>query len=140
MVGFPECYGQSQGNTMKTVLLSFTVMMLFGSCVEQDVIGIPPGSYELKQNAPNPFSDTTLVQYGIPSVGTNPLRIRVAVYNRFNDRIFILRDSSSHPAGMFNLTWRPGGSQPAGIYYIDLQQMDIFGSATTVKRVAVLKQ
>lgn len=127
---------------MKTVLLSFTVMMLFGSCVEQEVIGVAPDSYELKQNTPNPFSDTTLIQYGIPYMGTNPPYIRVAVYNRFNDRINVLRDSATHPAGTFNLTWRPGGSQPAGIYYVELQEATsfIFGSATTVKRIALLKK
>lgn len=124
---------------IKTIVF-IAVILLLGSCADQDVIGVPPESFELKQNAPNPFTDTTLVQYGIPSVGKNPPHIRVTVYNRVNDRIVILRDSSLHPAGMFNLTWRPGASEPAGLYYIELQTLDIFHSPTAVKRIAVLKQ
>ncbi|NUN70082.1 MAG: hypothetical protein HUU02_10270 [Bacteroidetes bacterium] len=125
---------------MRNMTLYLAAVLLFGSCGDQDELGIPPEAFELKQNAPNPFTDTTLIQYGIPTTAKVPPHIRVVVFNRLNDRIATLRDSSSHPAGMFNLTWQPGATQPAGIYYIELQTIDRFESASAMKRIAILKQ
>ena len=39
----------------------------------QDITGPHPQYYELNQNWPNPFSDTTRIAYGVPSVGGNSL-------------------------------------------------------------------
>jgi hypothetical protein len=125
---------------MRTLLLSFSIIMFFGSCVDQEIVGIPPSSYELKQNMPNPFTDTTRIEYGIPSVGKDPPRIRISVYNRFHDRIEVLRDSSNHPAGTFSVTWKPYGSSSAGLYYIEMQTIDIFGGGEALKRIAAIKR
>jgi hypothetical protein len=125
---------------MRLLLSMFSIMFLFASCAEQDIVGIPPDSFELKQNFPNPFVDTTRIEYGVPSVGTNPPRIRIAVYNRFLDRIDILRDSNNHPAGMFSITWKPFSEQTPGLYYVELQQMTLFGGAIPLKRIAMIKR
>jgi hypothetical protein len=125
---------------MRSILVAFCLTMLFGSCDDQEIVGIPPNAYELKQNQPNPFSDTTYIEYGIPSVGKNPPRIRVTVYNRYQDRVVILRDSSKHPAGVFALTWKPYNTCSAGLYYIELQEVDIFGGGEVLKRIAAIKR
>ncbi|MFA6467753.1 MAG: hypothetical protein WCW35_02575 [Bacteroidota bacterium] len=125
---------------MNRFLLAFSLLLLFGSCEDQEIVGIPPSDYELKQNRPNPFVDTTLIEYGIPSVGTSPPRIRIMVYDRFHDRVVLLRDSSSHPAGIFTIGWRPFNTLPAGLYYIELQKVTgILQENIVLKRIATLK-
>lgn len=126
---------------MKQLLLVLCTVLLLASCEEQQIVGVPPNSYELKQNRPNPFIDTTLIEFGIPNVSSSPPRIRISIYNRFHDRIAVLRDSSNHPAGTFMIGWKPYNNYPSGMYYIELQQITgIFQSNVVLKRIVTIKK
>ncbi|MDE3058040.1 MAG: hypothetical protein KGJ59_08800 [Bacteroidota bacterium] len=135
---------------MKYLPLLFLPAFLFLSCGEQEIVGIPPSQYELKQNYPNPFLDTTVVEYGVPDVSPSAAPyIRLIVYDRFKVKQAVLIDHGDHPAGWFKVTWNGRGVNgfkvQAGIYYIELQQVvfqGIFSPAEVyvVNRIAALKQ
>lgn len=113
---------------MKQIILFLTALCIFSSCADQEIIGIPPSSFLLEQNYPNPFTDTTRIIYGVPSTGAgNPGPwIRVVVYDRFLQRQATLVEDSNHPAKTDTLLWLgrgPNGAKvPPGLYYIELQQ------------------
>lgn len=113
---------------MKHLLICFSVMCIFSSCADQEIIGVPPSTFELKQNYPNPFTDTTHIIYGVPFMGEgNPGPwIRVVVYDRFLQRQATLIEDANHPAKTDTLVWLgrgPNGAKvPPGLYYIELQQ------------------
>lgn len=131
---------------MKYLLLCILVLP-FVSC--QETVNTPSSSYELKQNYPNPFTDTTVIVYGIPPVGSSSIgpHVRVVVNDRFNCTQATLVDNINHPAGHdFRVVWNGRGpnyqKSPPGIYYIELQQLNAQGQSGTyvhVRRVA-LKQ
>lgn len=123
---------------------------LFISCGEQEIVGIPPTQFELKQNYPNPFSDTTVVEYGVPDLRPSAAPyMRITVYDRFKIKQAELINRGDHPAGWFKITWNGKGVngfkvQP-GIYYIELQQVTLQSllgpeEVFTVSRIAALKQ
>ncbi len=114
----------------------------FVSC--QGIVNTPPSGYELQQNFPNPFIDTTVIIYGIPYIGqgaTGP-KIRVVVNDRFNVTQATLVSTSNHPAGTFRVVWNGRGANhqkvAPGIYFIELQQLN---DGTMVQgRCVALKQ
>ncbi|MFA5834602.1 MAG: hypothetical protein WDA22_14075 [Bacteroidota bacterium] len=125
---------------MNQKIMILLVSVLFGSCGLNEIENIPSNSCELKQNRPNPFIDTTLIEYVIPPLESSPPHIRICVYNRFHDRVTVLRDSISHPAGAFLIGWKPYNNHPSGMYYVELQQITgIFQKNVVLKRIATLK-
>ncbi|MDD8019536.1 MAG: hypothetical protein PHP42_14275 [Bacteroidota bacterium] len=104
--------------------------ILFLSCGTQEIIGIPPATYVLKQNVPNPFTDTTSIEYGVPSLGTGVQGpwIRLVVYDRFQQKQATLVNTYNHPAKTERIMWDGRGVNgtivPKGIYFIELQQLD----------------
>ncbi len=123
--------------------------LLLSSCTEQQIANTPPSTYELKQNYPNPFTDSTVVEYGVPYVEpSNPAPwIRVVVLDRFNQAQATLVDNGAHPAGTFKVTWYAEGvngfAVPPGVYYIELEQLHFPGGPDdvfTLLRIAALKQ
>lgn len=123
---------------------------LFTGCAEQLVNNPPPATYELKQNYPNPFVDSTVVEYGIPFLGTNMSGpyIKIIVYDRFHRKQTTLVDQVNHAAGQFKVTWYGNGINGVkvspGIYYIELHQNHAFFSdndpVEVIVRIAALKQ
>jgi len=129
---------------MRNTIAAVLILFFLASCDEQSVDNPPPSTYQLKQNFPNPFSDTTVIEYGVPVVGnsTGP-HLRVAVFDRYYDRQVVLLDSINHPAGTFRLYWKPYQKNPAGLYYIELQQIThsfLFSSSETLKRIVTIKK
>jgi hypothetical protein len=130
---------------MRYLILGIFILS-FSGC-QQDTVNTPPPTYTLSQNFPNPFTDTTVVNYGIPSVsGTGPW-IRIVVNDRFNQTMATLVNTHNHSAGTFSVTWNGRRSNfekvPAGIYYIELQRMDSHGGdddKTVYDRKIALKQ
>ena len=123
--------------------------LLLSSCAEQQIANAPPSTYYLNQNYPNPFTDSTVVEYGIPYVEpNNPAPwIRVVVLDRFNELQSTLVDNRYHPAGTFKVVWDAEGvngfSVPTGVYYIELEQVYLpagSGDVAVLKRIAALKQ
>jgi hypothetical protein len=98
----------------------------------QETINEPAPTYQLSQNFPNPFTDTTIIYYGIPLIGSGSKGpwIRIVVNDRFNQTFAILVDNYNHPAcSNQKIVWNSRGSNyekaPSGIYYIELQQLDM---------------
>ncbi|HTY11814.1 MAG TPA: hypothetical protein VMF88_12170 [Bacteroidota bacterium] len=122
--------------------------LLFSSCAEQQIANPPPSTYELKQNYPNPFTDSTVIEYGIPDVRPSAAPwIRLVVVDRFNQTQAILVDNGAQEAGNFKVTWYGQGANgftaPAGVYYIELDQLNFpggVGDVFTLLRIAALKQ
>ncbi len=139
---------------MKFLLITVFIAIIFSSCGKQEIIGVPPNTYELKQNYPNPFTDTTRIEYGVPFVGqggTAPW-LRLIVYDRLKQKQATLMENASHPAGgsiPFSATWNGRGVNgikvPAGLYYIELQQLNAVvnkneDNLIVLLRVIALKQ
>ena len=140
---------------MKLLLISFSFILLFSSCADQEIVNTPPNTYYLRQNYPNPFIDTTRIEYGVPDVGpggTAPW-LRLIVYDRFNIKQATLMENGAHPAGgqtiPFSVTWNGHGVNgvkvPAGIYHIELQQRNGVVSKSeddliVLLRITALKQ
>lgn len=117
---------------MKQLLVLAACTLLFLSCGDQVIDNPPPATYVLNQNYPNPFADSTVVEYGIPFFGTNmngPY-IKIIVYDRFKRKQLTLVDQANHPAGNFKVTWYGNGtngrSAPTGVYYIELHKNQVF--------------
>jgi len=124
--------------------------LLLSSCAEQQIASAPPSTYYLNQNYPNPFKDSTVVEYGVPYVEpSNPAPwIRIVVLDRFNELQATLVDNPAHKAGSnFRVIWYGEGTNgftaPTGVYYVELQQLTFFGGSEDVsvlKRIAALKE
>jgi hypothetical protein len=135
---------------MKNLAAALFTIFLFSSCADQVIDNPPPASYELKQNYPNPFIDSTVIEYGIPFFGTNMQGpyIKIIAYDRFRRKQATLKDQPNHPAGQFAVTWNGRGVNgikvPAGIYYVELHQNNAFFSdndpVEVVLQIAVMKK
>lgn len=131
-------------------LISILIIFLVSSCAEQIIDNPPPSTYELKQNYPNPFSDSTVVEYGIPAVPAGSIgpHIKLVVYDRFQRKQQTLVNLPNHPAGKFKKTWNGNGINgfkvPAGIYYILLMQDNNtfleYDETEVLLRIATFKQ
>ena len=124
--------------------------LLLSSCAEQQIANNPPATYELKQNYPNPFTDSTRIVYGVPDVRPSAAPwIRLVVFDRFNQQQAILVDNAAHPAETDTITWSGNGANgfpvPTGVYYIEMEQINISGPSleqevTILLRITALKQ
>jgi hypothetical protein len=135
---------------MKKFSLLFLALFLF-SCSKQEVIGTPDDQYELSQNFPNPFTDSTKVIYNVPYVGDGNSApwIRMVVYDQFLQRQVTLVDNHSHPAVKDTILWNGRGADgnkvSAGFYYIELQQVNSTltkneDNVTVLVRITALKK
>ncbi len=126
-------------------------LLLFVSCEDQQVVGVPPETYTLNQNYPNPFTDTTRIIYGVPQISPSSPGpwIRLAVYDRFLQRQELLVDNHNHFAGYDTVTWTGYGINGArvapGLYYIELQKVsgalsDNEDNVEVLRRITALKK
>jgi hypothetical protein len=135
---------------MKFLFPFIASILFFASCGVQETVSPPPETYTLKQNYPNPFTDTTRVDYGVPFAGQGVAGpwLRLAVYDRLQQRQAVLMEKQNHPAGStFTVVWNGRGVNgaivPAGLYYIELQQINGSQSSSEsnltvlIRRVAV---
>ena len=116
---------------MKLSLFCFSLLFLSASCVfdpttgPQTSIGTPPPDFYLKQNYPNPFTDTTTIEYGVPTSGGSASTVTVIVYDPLREPVRTLVNNSAHPAGVFKTKWDGGNKSgikvPSGTYTIEMQ-------------------
>jgi len=104
--------------------------------------GPAPPSFYLKQNFPNPFIDTTTIEYGVPITGGSNSFVSIIVYDRFQQQIRDLVKNNSHSPGSGFLTkWdgknSKGGSAASGIYIIEMYG---YTPQTTILRITAIKK
>ncbi len=134
---------------MKNFQLFFVCVLpiLFSSCnIEpttgpQTSIGTPPPDFFLKQNFPNPFTDTTTIEYGIPVTGGSASNVTIIVYDPLQEPVRTLVSNSTHPAGVFRTKWDGGNKRgiqvPSGTYTIEMQGLS---PQTVIIRVLAIKK
>ncbi|MBS3776493.1 MAG: T9SS type A sorting domain-containing protein, partial [Bacteroidales bacterium] len=71
--------------------------------------------YALRGNYPNPFKNTTTVNYRIPKQE----HVRIAVYNNLGKLEKVLVDRT-HSAGSYSVQWNAEGLSP-GIYFYEMK-------------------
>lgn len=120
-------------------------LLLFPTCTEtttgpQTGYGPAPPEFYLKQNYPNPFTDSTTIDYGVPNTGGSNSRVTIIIYDRFQQEVRIVVSNSSHPPGTFKTKWdgrsSKGGVVPKGMYIIEMRG---YTPQATIKQVVAVK-
>ena len=106
----------------------FCIFILLAAGCKQQVVNTPPYTYVMEQNFPNPFTDSTVVLYGVPLLqsGSDAPWIQIVATDRFNQVEAYLVNNHLHPAGSnFRAVWYGKGLDfqiaPKGIYYIEMR-------------------
>jgi hypothetical protein len=113
----PHYYKLKQIDTDEKYKYSITVSALIGS----------KGEYVLGQNFPNPFSNTTTIQYTLPQAG----QVNLSVFD-INGRVIKVLVNASNEAGTHAISFSTG-SLTKGIYYYRMQA----GDFTDVKKMTI---
>ncbi|MBN2105354.1 T9SS type A sorting domain-containing protein [bacterium] len=105
-----------------------------GISTEIDQAGHVPGTYDLKQNRPNPFNPDTQIQFSLPSSGD----VRIIIYNMRGQIVKTLMNQRK-PAGHHMIRWDgrndEGWQMPSGVYVYTLK----VGSFFAAKKLLLLK-
>jgi hypothetical protein len=136
----------------RNILLFLYVCVLTGSLVntscKETVVGpqastvTAPPAYYLKQNYPNPFIDTTTIEYGVPLTGGSYSFVSIIVYDRYRQQIRILVNNGSHSPGSGFLTkWdgknSKGVTVASGLYIIEMLG---YTPQTTILQITAIKK
>ena len=119
---FAICAGTSQADLQAVSMAAQAKYdaLLSGSTSVAENSGVIGPTYELRQNAPNPFNPSTRIAYTLPSAGNASLR----VYNLAGERVRTLLDGQV-AAGAGSVTWdgRDDAGRPAasGTYFYELR-------------------
>lgn len=80
----------------------------------------PVHSFGLKQNFPNPFNTSTLIEYTLPQDAW----VKLTIYNMLGKEIKRLVDNKFHTPGVFKVVWdgtnHKGENIPTGLYFYSL--------------------
>lgn len=115
-------------------LASFSCTMSVGPLTSS---GNVPPQFFLNQNYPNPFTDSTLVPYGVPANGGF---VSLQIFDKYHNLVRVLAYNPSAPAGSFTEVWDGRDTEyeevPPGIYIIEL-----YGSSpnTFISRIAAVR-
>jgi hypothetical protein len=96
--------------------------------VVSDKVAVP-GSYDLRQNFPNPFNPTTSIQYDLPVAGIVSLR----VFNVLGQEVATLVQEFQEPGSKTVLF--DAGHLPNGTYYCRLTS----GSVSMMRKMIFMK-
>lgn len=88
-----------------------------------------PRSFELFQNAPNPFNASTAISFSLSTAAD----VKIDIYNLLGQRVDII-EMRSLPAGRHNALWN-GADFPSGIYYYKLAA----GGRSEIGKMTLLK-
>ena len=93
-----------------------------------------PPTYELHQNAPNPFNPSTSIQYNMAQPG----EVRLSIYNIAGQHLRTL-EQTHQPAGAYRLTWdgrdRTGRDVGSGVYLVRMET----AAFTRVRKMLLLR-
>jgi hypothetical protein len=85
----------------------------------QDLQAAKADEFELSENYPNPFNQTTCINFSVPK----PVQIAISIYN-FNGQLAeCLMDESIQP-GDHQIVWDAAG-QASGVYVICLKAGEV---------------
>ncbi len=80
---------------------------------------IPPQSFLLRQNFPNPFNPSTTIQYYVPVPGY----VTIEIYSALG-QLVMQAESTLHQPGTYNYQWNPGLSSGVYIYRLTALPLD----------------
>ena len=113
-------------------LLIFTAgffLLFSSSCRNPSPVGPVPPNFQLKQNFPNPFTDSTTVEYGVPTNASGEHLI-LQVFDAQKALVRTLENAVNHPSGTFQVSWdgRDATYQrvPPGLYVIELRSGELW--------------
>jgi len=93
-----------------------------------------PDQLTLKRNYPNPFAETTTIEYAVPE----DMPVRIEVFDVLGRQVATLTDGH-HRAGTHDVRWEgrdgSGGRVASGVYLVRLTA----GSETKVKRITLVR-
>ncbi len=102
--------------------------------------GTAPPAFYLKQNYPNPFSDTTTIDYGVPATGGSNSFVSVIVYDNFQQEVRVLASGNMAPNN-YSTKWdgenKRGIQVPSGTYTIEMKGLS---PQTVIIRVLAIKK
>jgi hypothetical protein len=93
------------------------------------ISGNVPGSYELKQNFPNPFNPTTTIRFNIPKTGFVSLKVYDVLGNEVTTLVNEELTANSYEISM------NAGALASGVYFYKL----VSGDFTDVKKMILVK-
>ncbi len=100
----------------------------------EETTSLVPADYSLSQNRPNPFNQTTTIQFSLP----RKARVTISVFNLLGQKIKDLIDDV-RPAGSFETIWdgtdSSGKPAASGIYFYQLKTENF----TDTKKLVLLK-
>ncbi len=115
-----------------TFLLIFTVgffLLFASSCRNPSPVGPVPPNFQLNQNFPNPFTDSTTVQYGVPADASGE-HLVLQVFDAQKALVRTLENAVNHPSGTFQVSWdgRDATFQrvPPGLYIVELRSGELW--------------
>jgi hypothetical protein len=117
-----EAYVWDQDNRTNTVDVSAAAVQML------------PKAFVLKQNFPNPFNPTTVIQYALPEASN----VRLEIYNTLGQVVRTLV-AEEQEAGAYRITWDSrneyGQEMATGVYIYRL----VAGEFDTTKRMLLIK-
>jgi len=90
---------------------------------------VPPTSFTLAQNFPNPFNPSTIVSYQMPVAG----HVNLRVYDVLGREVTTLVNEEKS-AGTYSATWN-AGYMPSGVYFYRLTA----GTLTQTRQMVLMK-
>ena len=94
-----------------------------------------PKSFSLAQNSPNPFNPSTSIQYEIPPE-INAVPVRLEIYGLRGQKVSVLVDHTSQPAGTYTVHWDGkdsyGRPVSSGVYFYRLKAGDFVATRKMV--------
>ncbi len=120
-------YDPTATDISNQLAIKFTTEPPFNNILTSDAInqgpGIIPGSFNLEQNFPNPFSSITWINYSLPELSN----VKLNIYNIRGELISTLQNGQMNP-GKYSVKWNglndAGLSVTSGIYFYRLQTDD----------------
>lgn len=103
-----------------TILCNLNIKSSITSVEEESIL---PTEFSLKQNFPNPFNNSTTIQFDVPKTD----KVQINIYNISGEYIKSLVNGIISP-GTYSLNWngkdKNGLPLPSGIYFIQMKAPD----------------
>jgi hypothetical protein len=121
--------GYQEGASYKVYTGFWNPWVVEASPVEWEEVDLTqrPTDFGLRQNFPNPFNPTTIIQYALPKTS----QVKVEVYNILGQKLRTLVDETQEP-GYKTINWDgkddDGGEVSSGVYFCRIQAGDFVKS------------